>query len=42
MAMANSRKKCYSCGKNEQEYVLDDRPLCCECYQREKKLALGD
>ncbi len=36
MAVDNSNK-CYSCGKNEPEYLLDDRPLCCDCYNREKK-----
>lgn len=35
-------ESCYSCGKKNPEYQLDDRPLCGECYQREKKLVLAE
>lgn len=43
MVMADLEKNlCYSCGESEPEYVLDDRPLCWKCYQREEKLAVGD
>ena len=32
-------EECELCGKKDAEYVLDDRRLCCDCYQREEKLA---
>jgi len=32
-------ESCYSCGKTEAEFVLDDRNLCSKCYKQEKLYA---
>ncbi len=34
---ANPAENCAGCGEKNPEYSLDDRQLCCDCYNAEQR-----